>query len=67
MFYLFILDRNINEYYSISAEMEEISSKVGEDTKVCSHYIKSLIKFGIIQKETPYGEKSLLRCFKKGD
>lgn len=40
------------------SRMSEISSKVGEDTNVCSNYIKNLINLGIIQKETPYGEKS---------
>lgn len=39
------------------SRMSEISSKVGEDTNVCSNYIKNLINLGIIQKETPYGEK----------
>ena len=37
--------------------MSEISSKVGEDTNVCATYIKNLINLGIVQKETPYGEK----------
>ena len=36
----------------------EISNKVGEDTNVCAAYIKSLINLGIVQKETPYGEKA---------
>ena len=40
------------------SRMSEISSKVGEDTNVCSNYIKNLINLGIIQKETPYGEKA---------
>ena len=40
------------------SHMSEISSKVGEDTNVCSNYIKNLINLGIIQKETPYGEKA---------
>ena len=39
------------------SRMSEISTKVGEDTNVCSGYIKNLINFGIIKKETPYGEK----------
>ena len=39
------------------SRMSEISSKVGEDTNVCSNYLKNLINLGIIQKETPYGEK----------
>lgn len=38
--------------------MSEISSKVGEDTNVCSNYIKNLMNLGIIKKETPYGEKA---------
>ncbi|MBQ3558761.1 MAG: ATP-binding protein [Agathobacter sp.] len=37
--------------------MSEISSKVGEDTNVCSNYIKNLMNLGIVKKETPYGEK----------
>lgn len=40
------------------SRMSEISSKVGEDTNVCSNYIRNLINLGIIQKETPYGEKA---------
>ena len=39
------------------SRMSEISSKVGEDTNVCSGYIKNLMNLGIIKKETPYGEK----------
>ncbi|MCM1114083.1 MAG: ATP-binding protein [Clostridium sp.] len=41
-----------------ASKMSEISSKVAEDTSVCSTYIKNLISLGIIKKETPYGEKS---------
>ena len=37
--------------------MSEISSKVGENTNVCSNYIKNLMNLGIIKRETPYGEK----------
>ncbi|MEE1516753.1 MAG: ATP-binding protein [Lachnospiraceae bacterium] len=37
--------------------MSEISTKVGEDTNVCSRYLKNLINLGIVKKETPYGEK----------
>lgn len=40
-----------------SSRMSEISSKVGEDTNVCATYLKNLINLGIVQKETPYGEK----------
>ena len=41
-----------------ASRMSEISSKVGEDTNKCSTYLKSLITLGIVQKETPYGEKA---------
>ncbi len=41
-----------------ASRMSEISSKVGEDTNVCAGYIKNLISLGIVQKETPYGEKA---------
>lgn len=41
-----------------SSRMSEISSKVGENTNVCATYIKNLISLGIVQKETPYGEKA---------
>lgn len=41
-----------------ASKMSEISSKVAENTSVCSTYIKNLISLGIIKKETPYGEKS---------
>ena len=40
------------------SRMSEISTKVGEDSNVCSNYIKNLINLGIVQKETPYGEKA---------
>lgn len=39
-----------------ASRMSGISSKVGEDTNVCSTYIKNLINLGIVQKEMPYGE-----------
>lgn len=41
-----------------STRMSEISSKVGEDTNVCATYLKNLLALGIVQKETPYGEKA---------
>lgn len=41
-----------------ASKMNEISNKVGEDTAVCTAYIKNLISLGIIKKESPYGEKS---------
>lgn len=40
-----------------ASRMVEISAKVGEDTSVCATYLKNLIVLGVIQKETPYGEK----------
>ena len=40
------------------SRMSDISSKVKEETSVCSSYIKNLISLGIVQKETPYGEDS---------
>ena len=40
-----------------ASRMSEISTKVGEDTNVCSIYLKNLLSLGIVQKETPYGEK----------
>lgn len=39
-----------------ASRMSEISNKVGENTNVCSVYIKNLINLGIVQKEAPYGE-----------
>lgn len=41
-----------------ATRISEISTKIGEDTSVCSTYIKSLIHLGIVQKESPYGEKN---------
>lgn len=40
------------------SRMSEISTKVGEDTNVCTSYIKNLMNLGIVQKENPYGEKN---------
>lgn len=40
-----------------SSRISEIATKTGLPTGACSTYIKSLIELGIIQKETPYGEK----------
>ena len=44
-----------------ASRMSEISSKVGEDTNVCATYLKNLVALGIMQKETPYGEKASKR------
>ena len=41
-----------------ASRMAEISTKVGEDSNVCSTYVKNLIALGIIRKEVPYGEKT---------
>lgn len=41
-----------------ASRMAEISTKVGEDTSVCATYLKNLMALGLIQKETPYGEKT---------
>ena len=41
-----------------ASKMSEISTKVGEETSVCSAYIKNLIMLGIVRKEQPYGETS---------
>lgn len=45
-----------------SMRMSEISKKVGEDTNVCSIYLKNLINLGIVRKETPYGERTSRRA-----
>lgn len=41
-----------------ASRMGEIATKVGEDTSVCTIYLKNLMALGLIQKETPYGEKA---------
>ncbi len=41
-----------------ASRMAEISAKVGEDTSVCATYLKNLAALGLIQKDTPYGEKT---------
>ena len=43
------------------SKMNEISTKIDEDTSVCATYIKNLIALGIVKKESPYGEKSSRR------
>ena len=40
------------------SKMSEISTKVGEETNVCATYLKTLILLGLVQKESPYGEKA---------
>ena len=41
-----------------ASRMSEISTKVGEETSVCTAYLKNLVSLGIVQRETPYGEKA---------
>lgn len=41
-----------------ASRMSEISGKVGEDTNICTAYLKNLVSLGIVKKETPYGEKA---------
>lgn len=41
-----------------ASRLAEISTKVGEETSVCATYLKNLMALGLIQKETPYGEKT---------
>lgn len=41
-----------------ASRMSEISTKVGEDTNVCASYLKNLLALGLVQKESPYGEKA---------
>ena len=41
-----------------STRMAEISTKVGAETSVCAAYRKNLLALGLVQKETPYGEKA---------
>lgn len=41
-----------------ASRMSEIASKIGEDTSVCTTYLKNLVSLGLVQKETPYGEKA---------
>lgn len=40
-----------------ASRMAEISTKIGEETSVCTAYLKNLIALGLIKKEMPYGEK----------
>lgn len=41
-----------------ASKLSEIATKVGEETSVCSAYLKNLISLEIIKKESPYGEKN---------
>ena len=39
-----------------ATRVSEISGKIGEDTNVCSAYLKILTELGLVEKETPYGD-----------
>lgn len=41
-----------------SSRLNDISTKVGEDSSKCSNYLKSLVELEIIEKEIPIGEKA---------
>jgi AAA+ ATPase superfamily predicted ATPase len=41
-----------------ASRLSEIAGKVGENTNVCSAYMKNLLGLGLIQKEIPYGENT---------
>lgn len=40
-----------------ASHLNEIATKVGENSGVCSSYLKTLIDLGIVKKETPITEK----------
>lgn len=40
-----------------STKLSEIASKSGEETSACYAVLKKLMALGLIQRETPYGEK----------
>lgn len=44
-----------------ASRLSEIAGKVGENTNVCASYIRNLIDLGLLQRETPYGEKASRR------
>lgn len=41
-----------------ASRMAEIAGKVGVQTSVCDSYLKNLVRLGLIERETPYGEKA---------
>ena len=41
-----------------ASRVSEIASKVGEESSLCSNYLKNLIALGIVKREVPYGEKA---------
>jgi hypothetical protein len=68
---LFLLRQEVQEPGIYSAVIEaiadgaskanEIATKTGEDPAKCLKYIKTLRELGIIEKETPFGEKESSR------
>lgn len=40
-----------------SSKLNEIATKIGEDSDKCAKYIKTLLELRIVAKETPIGEK----------
>lgn len=44
-----------------ASRLSEIATKVGEESSVCANYIKNLMALGIVERETPYGEKASRR------
>lgn len=41
-----------------SSRLAEISGKVGEESSVCSAYLKNLISLGLVRRENPFGDTS---------
>ncbi len=41
-----------------SSRLNDIATKVGEDSSKCSNYLKALVELEIIEKEIPIGEKA---------
>jgi AAA+ ATPase superfamily predicted ATPase len=41
-----------------ASRLSEIAGKVGENTNVCTAYMKNLLGLGLVQKEIPYGENA---------
>lgn len=44
-----------------STKLNEIATKVGENTDKCAKYIKTLLELRILRKETPAGEEGISR------
>ena len=45
----------ISAIASGSSRLAEISGKVGEESSVCSAYLKNLISLGLVRRENPFG------------